>query len=76
MSFLIHFPIILRNSIHCHSITYHISMWNCCLSLPIERQHYYFPENSTTGIAEGKTFSSKYSVETSLAEHTPQVGLE
>lgn len=71
MSFLIHFPIIPRNATHCHSVTYHISIWSS-LSLPVEGHHYYFPENSTTGVAEGKVFLLKCSVETKVLLNTPQ----
>lgn len=71
MSFLIHFPIIPRNATHCHSVTYHISIWSS-LSLPVEGHHYYFPENSATGVAEGKVFLLKCSVETKVLLNTPQ----
>lgn len=71
MSFLIHFPIIPKNAIHCYSVTYHISIWSL-LSFPVEGHHYCFPENSTTGMTEGKTFLLKCSVETQVVLNTPQ----
>lgn len=71
MSFLIHFPIIPRKAIHCHSVSFHISIWSS-LCLPVEGHPYCFPENSTTGMAEGKRFLLKCSIETKALLNTPQ----